>query len=142
MKRVLFVFTIVAAMALTLASCAETIVKLSKNLDGTWSATSYTVDGVEILGDSSFITGVTLAFMDEGDGMGDVTITLNSIFGSDAATGTYEVLSENDVDQLVITTVEDSTTDVVTMNMDLDGKDLTLTFTEDGETAIIQAAKQ
>jgi hypothetical protein len=144
MKRILISIITIAAMAIMLTSCAETDVKLSKNIDGTWNATSYKVSGVELLG--SILQSVTMKFNNEGEGMGTVTITTAIDFlgtvETDVTTGTYQTIAGDNGDQLIVTTVEDGVTDVVTMDMELSGKNITLNFTEDGEAVVITAEKQ
>lgn len=140
MKRIISILAVVVAFAFVLTSCADAIVKLSKDLDGTWNATSVKINGEETIPD--FIKAYSMTFTDEGEGMGTASITATIDFLgqelTETETGSYQVLSDDNGDMLQIISSGDTTS----ADLVVDGKTMTLSYTEDGETTVIVADKE
>ncbi|MFK7968730.1 MAG: hypothetical protein AB8F95_00090 [Bacteroidia bacterium] len=149
MKRLVLIFTAIIAFATLLSSCAEDTVKLSKDLDGTWVASSFTANGIEQIGLDLFfakITGLEITFADEGEGAGTIkqTLTVEALGfpTSESASGTYQVVGDNN-ETLRMTYVTDSTTDVSEGPFTIDGSELMLSYNEgDSIDYVIKATKQ
>ncbi|MEZ4686456.1 MAG: hypothetical protein R3B47_10440 [Bacteroidia bacterium] len=144
MKRILSIFAVAISIAAIVTSCATTDIKLSKKLDGKWSATSIKVDGVEFM--PEFIVAWDMTFTDQGDGMGTVENISTYKFEflgqviteTDTAIGTYQTVADDNGDKLTLTLDGD----VTAGDLSIDGKTMTVTSTEDSVTTVIVAEKQ
>ncbi|MFK7968731.1 MAG: hypothetical protein AB8F95_00095 [Bacteroidia bacterium] len=144
MKRLIVIFTTIIALATLFSSCAEEQVKLAKKLDGTWNATSVTIDGEEAFG--ALITASSYTFADAGEGMGTFTNSLTVEFFGQSVTesinGDFTVTSVDDNDMVMLSYTEDGVAETLNMDMDLDGSDVTFTFVSDSSDYVVKASKQ
>lgn len=124
---------LLALLALAfLTGCADTEVKLTKKLDGTWNLTSVKEGTEELIGDDYLYSKFT--FVDQGEGSGIVT---NEI-GYDLTPGDEDIelysqfftlVSEGDIERLHFIEYGDTTTLVV---QELTGTTLRL-FQDNGD---------
>jgi hypothetical protein len=118
------------------SSCTKEA-RLIRNLEGTWDVTSYTEDGVELMG--AFLQSFTMDFesYSNADDEGDVEFVLVDAFVGSTTTdrGTYTVKDEGTEIEITI----DGETE--TFDIELDGDDLTMETVSDGVRYEIEAER-
>lgn len=124
-------------VVLMMASCSKDN-KTNKKLDGTWNATSVTINGTETFGSEGLTTKWNTTFKQTDGAEGDYTINAN-VLGTDATyTGSYVVSEDGEV-----ITMTDSDNEKTTADLTLDGDEQTLSSTDsDGNKTVIKATKQ
>ncbi len=129
-------FAAALLLSFVLTGCSKEA-RIGKKLAGTWDATSFTEDGVELIG--SLLTSFEMYFgeYNKKDGKGDYKFTAVLLGSSIIETGTYSLDSAGE--EVTFTTDAGETT---TYMLTLDGDNLELEGTVDGLKYIIQAKRK
>lgn len=130
----ILVIAFLAVTSVLFTSCnPETI--LAKNLEGTWDITSFTIDGVELIG--AGLNSGEFEFEEYDGSEGDFELTfINSAGQTIKSTGEYELNSDGDEIDLNYDTGEREEYDI-----DLEDDEVTLEANFAGELYIIRADK-
>ncbi|MEM1218503.1 MAG: hypothetical protein AAGH79_06310 [Bacteroidota bacterium] len=121
-----------AVILLSVSSCAKN--RTLNALEGTWEVTSYTEDGVELIG--FLISAMTIEFEEYGENSGDCNITFILVDGSVLPT-TIEEYECNDDGSEVDLVYVDGTKE--TYDFTVEGDDLEMEGTIDGSRYEISA---
>ena len=121
-----------ALILLTVASCAKN--RTLNALQGDWEVTSYTEDGVELMG--FLLTSMTIEFEEYGESDGDCNINFILVDGSTIPSGVQEYECNDDGSEIDLV-YSDGTKE--TWNFSIDGDKLEMDGTFDGTRYEIRA---
>lgn len=139
-KTNLLAFSLLLLMLPSLVSCEkdkpeQPVPTLKEKLVGDWEIKSFTIDGVEVKG--TFILASKMEFETYTGSNGDFEWSINYTDGTnDTQSGDYEVDEE---DKEI--TLENNEGERLKFDVDLDGDDLELSGTLDGERYVLQAER-
>ncbi|MBR9922621.1 MAG: hypothetical protein GYB31_17440 [Bacteroidetes bacterium] len=138
--RKLFLFSFVAVMALSVAGCKKN--RILNQLAGDWEVTSFTEDGVELMGQSAYFTAFEIEYEDYEDTEGDFSWTLVDVYGDTyVVTGEYECNEAGDEVELTFQTGTVFNDDLVEFDFEVDKTSLTMKGSVDGFAYEIEADK-
>lgn len=131
-----FGFLMVALIALTLSACEkDKDPTLQEQMVGNWDVTSFTEDGVELVG--AIIQAFTMRYDEYEGNEGSVRWTITYSNGAtEVVNGFYTVNEENKTLR-----IESNSGDVIRLDIDLSGSRLLLSGNLDGFSVMIRADK-
>lgn len=133
MKKLLFV--VITALVITACS-KDPNDETAEMLDGTWEATSITIDGEEAMGDSNLIQSQTTTYTVDEDASGSFTADAETAFGPGTGSGTFTITNEGESIEM---TDEDGTS---TFSITFDGDSYTMKGTINGQEQVEKSTKQ
>lgn len=125
-----------ALVVVMMASCSKDN-RTNNKLEGTWNATSFTLNGEEGFGPNELVSKWNTTFKPTDGAEGTYSIDANALGTDTTYTGTYVISDDGET----ITTTEDG--EKTESDLSLDGDEYTMTSTdENGIKTVITAKKQ